>query len=323
MFLASPNGALALTTHALSPAVPTTQCSGRGYFVPDVAKCECNDCYTGPACENRSAVCVLPLLSVGQPYLLQQFWQSLPGNGTTAPAGSVRIDPGFRCAYQYPAIFPPENFPLPPPYNIGYDLWLQLPGIGPTLDATIRAMHKHVGNVETDGRYIVVGTGASTLFQAAIYAYSKLRRAPQKVVARAPRYDMYSSYYVVTHNPSVAQWNASTQPTDANVVELLTHPNNPDGRPRLRGPLVPNASQIHDLVYYWCATFAVVCLLAVHSLRTALQAAPVRWRVCGRPRRGPRVDGEVGRRHGRLLAHQDDRPRGLALRLGAREGPRG
>jgi histidinol-phosphate/aromatic aminotransferase/cobyric acid decarboxylase-like protein len=226
-----------------------SDCSGRGYFAPDTQRCECHDCYRGASCANRSTTCVLTLLSVGQPYLLQQFWQALP-----AGTASVRIEPGYRGDYQYPSVFPPKDFPLPPPLNVGYDVWKAMPGIGPSLDAAIRGMHAAVGNVETEGRYIIVGTGATSLFQAATFAYSKLHKKAVPVVARSPRYDMYNQYYVVTQNPTVARWAEDTRALKdgPDVVELVTHPNNPDGHPRLgEPPLFANSSKIHDLVYYW------------------------------------------------------------------------
>lgn len=57
----------------------------------------------------------------------------------------------------------------------------------------IRRLHKLVGNANTEDRYIVVGTGSTQLFQAALYALSPLNAIdPISVVSAAPYYSVSS-----------------------------------------------------------------------------------------------------------------------------------
>lgn len=59
------------------------------------------------------------------------------------------------------------------------------------LDEQIRALHHVVGNAVTEGRHIVVGTGSTQLFQAALYALtSSDQPTPTNVVAAAPYYSV-------------------------------------------------------------------------------------------------------------------------------------
>lgn len=61
----------------------------------------------------------------------------------------------------------------------------------PEFASAVVRLHKLVGNAATDGRYIVVGTGSTQLFQAALYAVSPPNASePISVVSAAPFYSV-------------------------------------------------------------------------------------------------------------------------------------
>ncbi|KAM0823234.1 hypothetical protein ACQ4PT_071008 [Festuca glaucescens] len=117
----------------------------------------------------------------------------------------------------------------------------------PEFEREVRRLHRLVD----DGYHLVVGTGATQLFQAAMYALSPAGAdRPVGVVSPAPYYSSYppqtdlllSGYY---------RWagdaNALNGGNDGHI-ELVCSPNNPDGAIR-EAVLIGKA--IHDLVYYW------------------------------------------------------------------------
>ena len=61
----------------------------------------------------------------------------------------------------------------------------------PELGNQIVRLHKIVGNAKTEGRHIVVGTGSSQLYLAALFALSpKEATEPISVVSAAPYYSV-------------------------------------------------------------------------------------------------------------------------------------
>ena len=61
----------------------------------------------------------------------------------------------------------------------------------PEFAKQIVRFHKVVGNAVTENRHIVVGTGSTQLFQAALYALSpKTEAEPISVVSAAPYYSV-------------------------------------------------------------------------------------------------------------------------------------
>jgi len=61
----------------------------------------------------------------------------------------------------------------------------------PGLVSAITRLHKVVGNAVTENRHIVVGTGSSQLYQAALYALSPSNSStPMNVVSAAPFYSV-------------------------------------------------------------------------------------------------------------------------------------
>ncbi|XP_071706059.1 L-tryptophan--pyruvate aminotransferase 1 [Rutidosis leptorrhynchoides] len=123
----------------------------------------------------------------------------------------------------------------------------------PKLEESIKNLHGAVANVVTDGYSIVVGTGSSQLFQAALYAITSHDQSSQiNVVSAAP---YYSAYQEITDlvKSGLFKWggDAHTFDKDEPYIELVTSPNNPNGV--IRGPVVNGDGGIlvHDLAYYW------------------------------------------------------------------------
>ncbi|XP_071729337.1 L-tryptophan--pyruvate aminotransferase 1-like [Rutidosis leptorrhynchoides] len=123
-----------------------------------------------------------------------------------------------------------------------------------TLAAAVTRLHKVIGNAVTDSRHIVVGTGSSQLYQAALYALSSPESSePLNVVSAAP---FYSSYVVMTDylKSGLHKWSGDAYKFDHNgkpYIEVVTSPNNPDGSKREAVVNGDKGSLIYDLAYYW------------------------------------------------------------------------
>ncbi|XP_076930311.1 tryptophan aminotransferase-related protein 2-like [Bidens hawaiensis] len=123
----------------------------------------------------------------------------------------------------------------------------------PRLKSSIMSLHKVVGNAVTEGRHIVVGTGSSQLFQAALYALSPHNAAgPMNVVSAAP---FYSAYPLMTDylKSGLHKWAGDAHKFNKQepYIELVTSPNNPDGSTRQSVVKGDKGILIHDLAYYW------------------------------------------------------------------------
>ncbi|KAI3785795.1 hypothetical protein L1987_44920 [Smallanthus sonchifolius] len=123
----------------------------------------------------------------------------------------------------------------------------------PVLVSAITRLHKVVGNAVTEGRNIVVGTGSSQLYQAALYALSPPNGSdPMNVVSAAP---FYSSYPLMTDylKSGLHKWagDAYEFNKEQPYIELVTSPNNPDGFTRQEVVKGDKGILIHDLAYYW------------------------------------------------------------------------
>ncbi|KAL4397409.1 hypothetical protein HN51_001914 [Arachis hypogaea] len=127
----------------------------------------------------------------------------------------------------------------------------------PELAEEVVRLHNLVGNAVTQGRHIVVGTGSSQLFLAALYALSPTHHShqPITIVSALP---YYSSYPSMTdyQKSGLYKWGGDAETyddeKDGPYIELVTSPNNPDGY--TRESVVKNKRQglfIHDLAYYW------------------------------------------------------------------------
>ncbi|KAK9684764.1 hypothetical protein RND81_10G230500 [Saponaria officinalis] len=123
----------------------------------------------------------------------------------------------------------------------------------PTFAKEVVRLHDIVGNAVTEGRHIVVGTGSTQLFQAALYALSSDHSSqPISVVSATPYYSFYRQ--VIEYMKSgLYKWAGDTADfsADGPYIELITSPNNPDGF--LRQPIVNRTGGmlVHDFAYYW------------------------------------------------------------------------
>ncbi|RLN31071.1 hypothetical protein C2845_PM05G13660 [Panicum miliaceum] len=159
-------------------------------------------------------------LELGDPTMYEAFWREVGSRAATVIRGwqamSYFSDPAALC-------------------------WF----LEPELEREVRRLHRVVGNAVVDGYHLVVGTGATQLYQAAMYALSSPARGdkPVPVVSPAPYYStdlQLSGFY---------RWagDANTFAGDE-CIELVCSPNNPDGAVR---EAVTGGKAIHDLVYYW------------------------------------------------------------------------
>nr|BAJ91897.1 predicted protein [Hordeum vulgare subsp. vulgare] len=122
----------------------------------------------------------------------------------------------------------------------------------PLFDQQVRRLHRTVGNAAVDGYHVLVGTGSTQLFMAALYALSPADAdQPMSVVSTAP---YYSSYPAVTDflRSSLFRWagDANSFVGDA-YIELVCSPNNPGGA--IRDAVLSSGAgkAVHDLAYYW------------------------------------------------------------------------
>ncbi|KAJ1399507.1 Pyridoxal phosphate-dependent transferase, major domain [Sesbania bispinosa] len=128
--------------------------------------------------------------------------------------------------------------------------WFMLP----ELREAIERLHRVVGNAVTQDRHIVVGTGSTQLFNAALFALSPSDTPqPINVLAAAPYYSEYVDQLDVMRS-ELFQWGGDAALYDKNepYIEVVTYPNNPDGT--IRGPVVNSVAEgklVHDLAYYW------------------------------------------------------------------------
>ncbi|PIA61752.1 hypothetical protein AQUCO_00200027v1 [Aquilegia coerulea] len=168
-------------------------------------------------------------LDHGDPTMFEEYWKK-NGNGCT-----ITI-----CGSQSLSYFSdPKNL-----------CWF----LEPEFAEEIQRLHNVVGNAVTEDRYIIVGTGSTQLFQAALYALSspEVSSEPLNVVSAVP---YYSCYPIVTDflKSGLHKWagDAWTYDKEEPYIEVVTSPNNPDGN--IREPIVKRGGGmvIYDLAYNW------------------------------------------------------------------------
>ncbi|KAJ9568373.1 hypothetical protein OSB04_004339 [Centaurea solstitialis] len=135
----------------------------------------------------------------------------------------------------------------------------------PQLVSAVKRLHKVVGNAITEGRHVVVGTGSSQLYQAALFALSPPDAPqPMNVVSAAPFYSLALHFHrednieFVSIDDRLLEIRATQMGGDANefnkdepYIELVTSPNNPDGTTKQAVGKGDKGILIHDLAYYW------------------------------------------------------------------------
>ncbi|CAN6353901.1 unnamed protein product, partial [Urochloa humidicola] len=103
----------------------------------------------------------------------------------------------------------------------------------PGLEREVRRLHRVVGNAAADdGYHLVVGTGATQLYQAAMYALSSTmarRDTPVPVVSPAPYYSSYPPQTDLQLS-GLYRWAGDANTfAGGECIELVCSPNNPDG----------------------------------------------------------------------------------------------
>ncbi|KAJ9559564.1 hypothetical protein OSB04_004724 [Centaurea solstitialis] len=102
----------------------------------------------------------------GDPTMYEDFWKRADKETTVVTSG-----------WQYMSYFS----------DVKNVCWF----LEPTFASAVTRLHEVVGNAITDGRHIVVGTGSSQLYQAAIYALSPANASePMNVVSAIPFYSV-------------------------------------------------------------------------------------------------------------------------------------
>jgi aspartate/methionine/tyrosine aminotransferase len=125
------------------------------------------------------------------------------------------------------------------------------------LEQTIRATHKMAGNLNPDGKHLLVCSGARACLLAVLSALNTAnaknpQAAPLQVFVKPPYWSLYPSMpgLAGTGAPTDGRWNESANPNHNSTIEILNYPNNPDGRSSV--PLVKDKSRvICDLVFNW------------------------------------------------------------------------
>ncbi|KAK4767880.1 hypothetical protein SAY87_003021 [Trapa incisa] len=166
-------------------------------------------------------------LDHGNPTMYEKYWQQMGDRTTVVISG-----------WQFTSYFS----------DIKNLCWF----LEPELAEEIIRLHRVVGNAITNGYHIVIGTGSSQLFQAALYALSSDATEPVSVVSAAP---YYSSYPVITDclKSGLYKWEGDARAFDKTgpYIELVTSPNNPDGFVRQSVVNRSGGILIHDFAYYW------------------------------------------------------------------------
>ncbi|KAM7273392.1 hypothetical protein ACFE04_028056 [Oxalis oulophora] len=182
-------------------------------------------------------------LDHGDPTMYETYWRQM-GDKTTI------VIPGWQSLSYFSD---PKNL-----------CWF----LEPEFAQQVLRLHQVVGNAVTDDRYVIVGTGSTQLYQAALYALSDPHLDEATSVVSAVPY--YSSYPAITDcvKSELHKWagDANTFNKSGPYIELVTTPNNPDGH--LRQSVVNRTGGIlmHDLAYYWPQYTPISSIPADHDL---------------------------------------------------------
>uniref|UniRef100_A0ACD5VM96 Uncharacterized protein n=1 Tax=Avena sativa TaxID=4498 RepID=A0ACD5VM96_AVESA len=169
-------------------------------------------------------------LDHGDPTMFEAFWRE------TGDAAEIVI-PGWQTMSYFS--------------DVSNVCWFLEPGF----DQQVRRLHRTVGNAAVDGYHVLVGTGSTQLFMAALYALSPPNAdgagEPMSVVSTAP---YYSSYPAVTDflQSGLFRWGGDANSFEGDsYIELVCSPNNPDGAIREAALSSDAGKAVHDLAYYW------------------------------------------------------------------------
>lgn len=197
-------------------------------------RCECYQCYSGDRCETKNEDCVV-VIHGGDPLIFEDYW-------VAQPQVTVSMDAAYRLAAEGSAS---GGECLMRSNNNAASC-----GMLPELEATIRKLHRTVGNANVDDdRYIVLSLGSTQLINAATFA---LTQEGTESVIQAGEVPWYGDYKRTGefYNSELFRWRGDGEDlSDKRVLEFITHPNNPDGTLRLR--TVDHSIAVWDHAYYW------------------------------------------------------------------------
>ncbi|CAN6928695.1 unnamed protein product [Brassica oleracea] len=219
--------------------VASVSCSGHGRAYLDglgildgnKPPCECNNCYTGKDCSFLLPDCHAAANS-GDPLFLEPFWMQ-------NAEGSAVVESGW--------------------HRMSYHFYEDGSYVSAELERIIRKLHNVVGNAVTDNRFVIFGTGATQLIAASVHALSQTNAAsPSRLVSAIPYYNVYKeqteffNYANLRFEGDASAWKKSEHNDNTTrVIEIVTSPNNPDGKLKRAVLEGPNIKSIHDYAYYW------------------------------------------------------------------------
>ncbi|KAG8067306.1 hypothetical protein GUJ93_ZPchr0005g15490 [Zizania palustris] len=183
-------------------------------------------------------------LDHGDPTMYELFWRGDAGERATI------VIPGWQTMSYFS--------------DVGNICWF----LEPRFEREVRRLHRLVGNAAAEGYHMLVGTGSTQLFQAAIYALSPpgaAAGAPMSVVSPVP---YYSSYPAVTDflKSDMYRWAGDANTFDGETyIELVCSPNNPDGGIREAVLKSGTGVAVHDLAYYW-PQYTPITKAAAHDI---------------------------------------------------------
>ena len=211
-------------------------CNNNGYLFDGETACECFSCFSGPTCERYEGDSCTIDVNSGSPEVFVEYWAQ--HSLTSTIKMSHRIGYGPRPVWD-------------------------------RLEKAVRAVHKLVNNVDAEGKFLVFADGATPLISVAQMVARDRALEGQgtcqaagndsdvqscvlpktKVWAQKP---FYSGYNPVSF-PAVLEFAAENTTAElageADVLEFVTTPNNPDGD--LRTKEMPTRTAIWDMAYYW------------------------------------------------------------------------
>ena len=199
-----------------------------------VCLCTCTQCYSGDKCETFNPDCVV-VVHGGDPLVFEDYW-------VANPQVTVSMDAAYRMSAE--------------PYSSAERCLAETGnnaaacGMLPELEATIRMLHRVVGNAAVSPEYhIVLANGSTQLINAAAFALSN--NATETVIhaGSPPWYGDYKSTATFFNSKLFRFSDAGENLSGKRVVEFITHPNNPDGKLRTR--TVGNSIAVWDHAYYW------------------------------------------------------------------------
>ncbi|CAA0265364.1 unnamed protein product [Arabidopsis thaliana] len=225
---------------AEAETVASFSCSGHGRaFVDGLGvldgqkpPCECNNCYIGKDCSVLLKDCPVDANS-GDPLFLEPFWMR------QAERSAVLVSGWHRMSYIY------EDGTY----------------VSRELEKVIRKLHSVVGNAVTDNRFVIFGSGTTQLLAAAVHALSLTNSSvssPARLLTSIPYYAMYkdqAEFFDSAHlkfEGDASAWKQSGRNDNiTQLIEVVTSPNNPDGKLKRAVLDGPNVKTLHDYAYYW------------------------------------------------------------------------